>query len=454
MAREFDRPSGDVAVNGSAVVSGTPLTMACWFKTTDNVNGMALVSVATDGSDDNRFTMIASGFVAGDPIRAIAKTTSVAAIDSSAGYSTGVWQHAAAVFASPTSRSAYVNGGNKGTSTTSRAPSGMNQTALARSSTVTPMRYDGDLGEVAIWNVALTDAEIAALGRGVNPRLIRPGALAFYAPLWGTSNPERDYTRGQRHLTLTGTTLSDEHPPVQPMPPSELWVPTVALNPVDGPVLDLIWDTRAAVEGAGEDLVWDLHAAVDGSALNTAWDLRSIVDGPSLDALWDLGAAVDGGPLDLAWDLIAEIAGDGLDIAWDLRAEASANPLELIWDAVGEVNAPPLDVVWDAIAQVNGGPLDVVFDLRSPIEGAALELPWDLRSRVDGQDLDLSWDLRAAVALALTLRWDMRARADGPALDLVWDVLAPAGQIGPIPPRPFSEPRSGARAGDVGSVGS
>ena len=42
---------------------------------------------------------------------------------------------------------------------------------------------DGSLAEAAIWNAALSDAEVAALATGVSPLLVRPGSLVFYAPL-------------------------------------------------------------------------------------------------------------------------------------------------------------------------------------------------------------------------------------------------------------------------------
>ena len=42
---------------------------------------------------------------------------------------------------------------------------------------------DGQIAEAAIWNVALTDGEIASLAKGFKPTRIRPQSLVFYAPL-------------------------------------------------------------------------------------------------------------------------------------------------------------------------------------------------------------------------------------------------------------------------------
>lgn len=42
---------------------------------------------------------------------------------------------------------------------------------------------EGDIAEVGIWNVALTQPEIASLSRGMTCNKIRPQNLVFYAPL-------------------------------------------------------------------------------------------------------------------------------------------------------------------------------------------------------------------------------------------------------------------------------
>ena len=46
---------------------------------------------------------------------------------------------------------------------------------------------DGDLAEAAVWSVQLTADEHAAYANGANPLTIRPDALVFYAPMWGTT---------------------------------------------------------------------------------------------------------------------------------------------------------------------------------------------------------------------------------------------------------------------------
>ena len=70
--------------------------------------------------------------------------------------------------------------------------------------------YNGQAAEVGIWNVALTDAEIASLADGMTCDKVRPQSLVFYAPLI------RDLQDVRGGLTITnnnGATVAN-HPRV------------------------------------------------------------------------------------------------------------------------------------------------------------------------------------------------------------------------------------------------
>jgi hypothetical protein len=64
------------------------------------------------------------------------------------------------------------------------------------------------LAEVGLWNVALTDGEVAALAKAMSPRMIRPQSLVLYLPL---IRDVFDY-KGRVFVT-TGTTVAP-HPRV------------------------------------------------------------------------------------------------------------------------------------------------------------------------------------------------------------------------------------------------
>ena len=70
----------------------------------------------------------------------------------------------------------------------------------------------GDLAEAAVWNVALTDAEVAALARGIHPFLIRPDALVAYWPILGRYSPEINLKSNSATMAIQGTLSQAAHP--------------------------------------------------------------------------------------------------------------------------------------------------------------------------------------------------------------------------------------------------
>lgn len=130
------------------------------------------------------------------------------------GIATNTWYHLVGVLPSVSSRTLYVNGIFR--STTTGTPGG----------TVVPNNYligaqniagtivnphSGQLAEVAIWNAALTAEEAFALGSyktGYSPKNIRPTNLISYVPLINTT---ADYKRGVI-LTPTNNPTRFTHP--------------------------------------------------------------------------------------------------------------------------------------------------------------------------------------------------------------------------------------------------
>lgn len=71
--------------------------------------------------------------------------------------------------------------------------------------------FNGDIAEVAAWMVFLSDKEVAELGKGYPPHVVRPADLLFYAPM---IRDLYDYSHNQHALTNQGTVASDHHPPM------------------------------------------------------------------------------------------------------------------------------------------------------------------------------------------------------------------------------------------------
>jgi hypothetical protein len=209
MARSFNNTSDSIEAGG-AVVAGTPLTMACWFNPINVTDARILMGISTT-TGNARFTIGNAGSVAGDPIQA-AVVNSVGtsmAINSSTGYTANAWHHACGVFTSATSRAVFCNGGGKVTNATNINPTGMNRTNIGSryAGSANSGFFGGLIAMSAVWNAALTDAEVAILATGFSPKKVRPQSLVFYAPL---VREVRDLVGGVA-LSDTGTTVAD-HP--------------------------------------------------------------------------------------------------------------------------------------------------------------------------------------------------------------------------------------------------
>jgi hypothetical protein len=208
MARNFNGSSD--YIQGAAVATAVPLTMAAWFYKDDNTTNRMILSLSeTTGS--SRFCIEAAGLTSGDPIRADAKqgANSGVAVTTS-GFSASTWTHACGVFRATNNRSAYINGGSRGNNTSqTRTPFGINGTVLGASYVAGSLGeyFNGLIAEVGIWNIDLNDDEVLSLAKGFSPRLVRPQSLVFYAPL--VRNVQD--LRGGITLTTSGTTVAD-HP--------------------------------------------------------------------------------------------------------------------------------------------------------------------------------------------------------------------------------------------------
>ena len=177
------------AAAGPAYNGTENLTLACWFWTGSTSSDQVLVAYEGEASAEGRYILAASGSSTGNKIAAQsgnASTVRVARTTTS--FSTNTWQHAAAVHSGTSSRSAYLDGQGKATNTdthsfTTNAEYVHIGAIYYPGISVTSAYLNGRVAEAAIWNAALTDAEIASLAAGFTPDQIRPQSLQFYAPL-------------------------------------------------------------------------------------------------------------------------------------------------------------------------------------------------------------------------------------------------------------------------------
>lgn len=227
MARVFVRATGNYLETTTFPSVALPFTVVYWFYATDVTNiHYGWSASANIAGNVSYFFLGPRGDVSGDPIHAIADNepsgTGIAA--TSSGYSANTWHHAAGVFSSSTSRSVYLDGGSKVTNTTSASPDSIN-TMNVGAFYYTNTRFAGFGGRIAylaMWNVALSDDEIADLGRklngvpcGVHPIRIRPESLVACYPLGGFHGEhDGDIWKDSYNLTPSGTPTWEESPAV------------------------------------------------------------------------------------------------------------------------------------------------------------------------------------------------------------------------------------------------
>ncbi len=217
MSRAFVAASTQYLELDAALISNVPATLACWFNSDTITATQALLALVDKDDDNDRLILFAAGATAGDPV--LAQTTNLTGASSvattSTGYSANTWHHAAGVFAANNDRRAFIDGGSKGTDTTTRTMTGgqIDRVSIGRNGSLTAGSYmSGRIAEAALWSVALSDVEIAALASRVSPRRIRPESLLAYWPLWGLHSPEIDLGTNNRQLTVTGATLANHAP--------------------------------------------------------------------------------------------------------------------------------------------------------------------------------------------------------------------------------------------------
>jgi len=198
MSRQFDGTTARKLEINSAVLTGTPLTLAAWFRSNSITAAQSILTISNGGTTANYFRISAHGSVGGDPLRAQTAGGSYHSADSTSGYSANVWHHGCGVFTSSASVKVYLDGGNSATDNPGVTPTGLDTTTIGSEDNggVYNQPFDGEIANAVIYNVALTDAEVLSLSLGCSPLLVRPGNIAAYWHLIGNDSPEPDFVGG------------------------------------------------------------------------------------------------------------------------------------------------------------------------------------------------------------------------------------------------------------------
>jgi Concanavalin A-like lectin/glucanases superfamily len=175
---------------GAAILTAPPCTFAAWFLSTNTNADQSLIDCDWSTNTNNAIILlvpVASKLIS---VTTNAAGTGATGDDGSTAIALSTWYHAAGVFASATSRTAYRNGVPGTVNTVSKVPTGINQTLIAYNAAARVLV--GTIAFPAIWNIALSASDIASLAAGADPTLVRPGNLIGCPDLSGGANPEPD----------------------------------------------------------------------------------------------------------------------------------------------------------------------------------------------------------------------------------------------------------------------
>jgi hypothetical protein len=202
---------GDNWLQGSgSPVTAPPLTFAAWVRPPYPPSTAAMILEASNGSTAERFTLYYEpnfGFGIYQQGNGQGAAAYVPFTNSS-------WYHVCGVIYSNSLRKIYLNGTNNGgpaSDATAITTSGINSIRIGIRSDLN-FGVNGDIAEVAVYDTALSDAEILSLARRYSPSLIRPQNLKMYLPLLRTVQD----VRAGRLFTLEGWTAATPTPTTHP----------------------------------------------------------------------------------------------------------------------------------------------------------------------------------------------------------------------------------------------
>lgn len=221
MSRDFTNSSSNFLshATGTPNLTGTAITMHAWINA-DTVTGTRHVCGRWGNAIARRQTLIQIN--SSKVLVAVGDAAGNDNVSGATNVSTGVW-HPIGMRKNGTGAgalSAWLDGSSNGSTTSNRSAQSLGAVTGTQwrvgldSNSTNP--FDGRIAEVAAWTVALSDAEMVALAKGVCPLLIRRADLKIYTPIWavGASTDEVDFSGAGLNLTVNGTLNLADHAPV------------------------------------------------------------------------------------------------------------------------------------------------------------------------------------------------------------------------------------------------
>lgn len=352
------------AYKATNIVTSSPFTVAGFFKSTKN-SGLQVIWGSSNGADTDDYWQL---YLDGTPddVACYVKHTvpPVGEAHTTSSYSTSTWHHAAFVEAGAQDHRVYIDGGSKGQDTTNNVLplliQNMSLGALGYNSVPYVNFFEGMLSHFAVWDIALSEAELLLLSNGADPLTIQPDNLLGYWPLMNDANDKVQ----TNDLTLVGTpTFNTTDDPFPITPPTSNITVAGGLRIDDGTGAASVWaydesgeivwsyDTGHSVNSVFVDESENVYiagrAADNGSGMKNFWKLNSL--GQLLGGRYVLSNAY-------AWDIALDslgriIVGTGSGaarISADLSTESTITPS-------GTINSVAVDLVDNGIYIGSGG---------------------------------------------------------------------------------------------------
>lgn len=245
MARAYASASSQYFEYNGAITA-EPFTFSCWaYVAATGVSAQALMSFGTSVTTAGRYILFAGGtsFTPNNSVAAQAVNAAGSGANAIAAstYSAATWFQAGIVFASSASRTAYFNGAGGTEETTSITIDPNMDRAMLGTRMITGTRglfLNGRLAEAGMWNVALTASEMASLGAGVSPLLIRPQSLVGYWPSFARATNEEPWAGANVFVPGASSPTAIDHPPriIYPSRP-RIIIPAAAVGGTFVPII-------------------------------------------------------------------------------------------------------------------------------------------------------------------------------------------------------------------------
>jgi hypothetical protein len=211
MAREFTASNSEYLEVTSSPVSAWPITFGCWWKPANTTTQSEFFYIG-DGSAEGEWIALGSRSDGAD-FRARYRINEASFNQYVWGgiLSADTWYHIVGRITGDNDHDIFTDGSKVDGAFGETVPT-LNAVAFGSLQDSSPSNYsDGQVAEAFIYDVALTDEEIAALAAGYSPLLVRPQSLQAYWPLIRDEDQDRV---GGYDLTAFNTPTIAEHPPV------------------------------------------------------------------------------------------------------------------------------------------------------------------------------------------------------------------------------------------------